>query len=158
MSSASTKEFVISANEAMKARFCMMDLDECLLPDDDPYVVEHIETQRRAAEARLQGAGSSSSHPRSRSPVQGAGVPKWVGKHMALGSGEVCRSHWSEVRLWQQYPSFVNLPNRCKDLLDIEGMHFPENVKRIVNVSQSKAPKMEPSSSTHPAPVLLEQI
>lgn len=105
------------------------DIDTFLLPEDCEYIND---LKVKASRAYEKKACASPPFKKQRAAV----VPAWVARR-ALVRSQKCRSNWSP-ELDQTFPGFAALPDRCKALLEDEGVQFPSVRARFHNVSQSE--------------------
>ena len=114
----------------------MMSLDDALLPEDHPFVLEADD---------VAGASSSMRSPPSTvSLTKTKGMRKWVDKARQREKKQTrhlpAHTHW-RPELECVYPAYKKLPERCRQLLDGMDVRFPEVVATIVRLDQSEAGK-----------------
>ena len=106
----------------------VMDIDDFLLPDDDPGLVAH----QRALIAKMHG-DSPLAHVSKEQ--------KWHEKNKLILNKRGVKRSFSNWRpcYAEQMPDFPNLPARCQELLDSRQLEFPDTRRLLVRIDQSDA-------------------
>lgn len=120
--------YVTSLVACMQVGHPHLDLDDVLSSEQSEYIL-----RRKAHERAALAKRCSRSLYRRRSETD---VPrKWVEKHRA--SSATCTiSHWDDSKAGD-YPAYMMLPDRIRDLLDHWECKFPDTRKAVLNCSQS---------------------
>jgi site-specific DNA-cytosine methylase len=132
------QELHLKLKKQLEADHPLMDIEEFLSADDDIDLV--TQSQRMVENARLRRARASRSTRQKTSP------DKWVTKHANMNVNvSMHASNWKpgfEV-MW---PEVAILPERDRQLLDIEGITFPTPTRRVFNSSQSRLTVLDDAS------------